>query len=142
MFFVCFPYLCIRRTFNAQNYIFFMKLSCICKQKSHPPIISSGLARWKTHHRPLHLIFQEQTKKMSTKKNTHRHTYECFDGVKTGRSGKPLSACIHAFVVLLVLAGGDVVHPFLVVEIPSYRLFYALLELKAGFPTEFLLEFR
>ena len=35
MFFVCFPYLCIRRTFNAQNYIFFMKLSCICKQKHH-----------------------------------------------------------------------------------------------------------
>ena len=85
---------------------------------------------------------------MSTKKTPTGHTYECFDGVNANDrfglkrgNGQALSSCIHAFVVLLVLAGGDVVHPFLVVEVPSYCLFYALLELKAGFPTEFLLEF-
>ena len=36
---------------------------------------------------------------------------------------------VHVVVVAFVIAGGDVVHPFLVVEIPAHGFFYAFLEL-------------
>ena len=47
---------------------------------------------------------------------------------------------IHLLVVLLVVATGDVVHPLLVVEVPTDGLLDALLELKRGLPTELLLQ--
>lgn len=47
---------------------------------------------------------------------------------------------IHLCVVLLVLAGGDIVHPFLIVEIPADGLFDTFLELEGGLPTELVLE--
>ena len=47
---------------------------------------------------------------------------------------------VHVVVVSLVVAGGDVVHPLLVVEVPSDCLLYPLLELQAGLPSEFRLK--
>ena len=47
---------------------------------------------------------------------------------------------IHILVVLLVGAGGDVIHPLLVVEIPAHGLFDAFLELEGGLPAQFVLE--
>ncbi len=47
---------------------------------------------------------------------------------------------IHLLVVLLILAGSDVVHPFLVVEIPADGLFDTFFKLQARFPTKFSLE--
>ena len=52
-----------------------------------------------------------------------------------------LSILVHVVIILLILTTGDVVHPLLVVEIPAYGLFNTLLELQAGFPTEFSLQF-
>ena len=52
-----------------------------------------------------------------------------------------LSVFIHFFVVAFVVAGGDIVHPFLVVKIPTDGLFDAFLKLEGGFPVEFTLEF-
>ena len=51
-----------------------------------------------------------------------------------------LSVLIHVIVVLLVVARGDIVHPFLVVEIPTYGSFNAFLKLQAGLPSEFTLQ--
>ena len=51
-----------------------------------------------------------------------------------------LPILIHRFVILLVVAAGDVVEPFLVVEVPAHRLLDAFLELEARFPAQFLLE--
>ena len=51
-----------------------------------------------------------------------------------------LPVLIHLLIVFFVLAGGDVVHPLLVVEIPAYRLLDSLLELQRGFPAQFLLQ--
>ena len=51
-----------------------------------------------------------------------------------------LTIAIHHFIILLVVAGGDVVHPCLVVEVPSHGLLDAFLELQAGFPSELALE--
>ena len=47
---------------------------------------------------------------------------------------------IHFCVVFLVLTGGDVIHPLLVVEVPADSLFDAFLELEGGFPAELVLE--
>ena len=47
---------------------------------------------------------------------------------------------IHLCVVLLVLAGGDIVHPLLVTEVPADGLFDAFLELEGWLPTELVLE--
>ena len=44
------------------------------------------------------------------------------------------------FVILFVVAAGDVVQPFLVVEVPAHRLLDAFLELQGRLPAEFLLE--
>ncbi len=51
-----------------------------------------------------------------------------------------LPILIHRFVILFVVAAGDVVEPFLVVEVPAHSLFDAFLELQRRFPAEFLLE--
>ena len=51
-----------------------------------------------------------------------------------------LTVLVHFFVVLFVVAGGDVVHPFLVVEVPADGFFDAFLELERRFPTKFFLE--
>lgn len=52
-----------------------------------------------------------------------------------------LSALIHLVVVLLVIATRYIIHPRLVIEIPTDGLLYAFLELQARFPTKFPLEF-
>ena len=57
------------------------------------------------------------------------------------RSVPESAAGIHAFVVFFVFSAGDVVHPFLVVEIPAYGFLNALLGLQGGFPSQFFLEF-
>ena len=51
-----------------------------------------------------------------------------------------LSIPVHFLVILLVVAARDVVEPFLVVEVPAYRLLDAFLKLQGRFPAEFLLE--
>ena len=43
-----------------------------------------------------------------------------------------LSSFIHLFVILLVLSGCDIIHPLLIVEVPTYSLLNALLELQLG----------
>ena len=48
---------------------------------------------------------------------------------------------IHFLVILLVVTAGDVVHPLLVVEIPSDGFLNAFLELQAGLPAKFALQF-
>ena len=55
-------------------------------------------------------------------------------------SDSPLPVLVHVAVVAFVVAGGNVVHPFLVVEIPADGLFDAFLELQARFPAELALE--
>ncbi len=46
---------------------------------------------------------------------------------------------IHFFVVPLIVAGGDVVHPILVVEVPTDSLFNAFLELEGRLPAKLFL---
>lgn len=41
-----------------------------------------------------------------------------------------LSFCVHLFVVLLVVAAGNVVHPLLIVEVPTYSFLNAFFELQ------------
>ena len=53
---------------------------------------------------------------------------------------RALPVPVHFLVILLVVAAGNVVEPFLVVEVPAHRLLDAFLELEAWFPAEFLLE--
>ena len=48
---------------------------------------------------------------------------------------------IHFFVILLVLAACDVVHPLLVVKVPPDGLLYAFLELQGWLPAQFFVEF-
>ena len=55
-------------------------------------------------------------------------------------SCRDLPVPVHFFVILFVVAAGDVVEPFLVVEVPAHRLLDAFLELQARFPAQFLLE--
>ena len=45
-----------------------------------------------------------------------------------------LPSLVHTLIILLVVTAGHVVHPFLVVQIPAHRLFYALFKLQ-GFTT-------
>ena len=48
---------------------------------------------------------------------------------------------VHVVVVLFVLTGGYVVHPFLIVEVPADCPFYSFLELQRGFPAQLALQF-
>ena len=48
---------------------------------------------------------------------------------------------IHFIIILLILTTGDVVHPLLVVEIPTHGLFNALLELQRELGWEPSLQF-
>ena len=52
-----------------------------------------------------------------------------------------LPVLVHLVVVALVVSGCDIVHPLLVLQIPSHRLLDTLLELKARLPTELPLQF-
>lgn len=56
-------------------------------------------------------------------------------------NGEKSAILVHVVVIFLVVAGGDVVHPVLIVEIPADGLLDAFLELERGLPTEFALEF-
>ena len=49
---------------------------------------------------------------------------------------------IHLLVVFLVLAGGDVIQPGLVVQVPADGFLYTFLKLQGGFPTQLFLQFR
>ena len=49
---------------------------------------------------------------------------------------------VHVLVVLLVLAGGDVVHPRLVVEIPADSFVDTLLELETRAPAQLAVQLR
>ncbi len=53
---------------------------------------------------------------------------------------RDLPVPVHFFVILLVVAAGDVVEPFLVVKVPAHRPLDAFLELQGRLPAEFLLE--
>lgn len=53
-----------------------------------------------------------------------------------------LSSLIHRVIILLVVTARHVVHPFLVVQVPAYRLLDALFKLQARFPAQFLLQLR
>ena len=55
-------------------------------------------------------------------------------------TGCLLTVRIHVVVVLLVIARGNVVHPFLVLEIPFHGLLDSLLKLERWLPTQFLLQ--
>ena len=52
-----------------------------------------------------------------------------------------LPVFIHGFVVFLVFARGDMVHPLLVFEVPAHGFFDALLELQRGFPAQLVFQF-
>lgn len=47
---------------------------------------------------------------------------------------------VHVVVVALVVSGGDVVHPVLMIEVPADGLLDALLKLQGWFPPELALE--
>ena len=47
---------------------------------------------------------------------------------------------IHLLIILLILPRSNMIHPFLVLEIPFYGFFDTLLKLERWFPTEFLLQ--
>ena len=49
---------------------------------------------------------------------------------------------IHGIVIVLIIATRHIVEPILIVEIPTHRLFDTFLELEAGLPAKFSLEFR
>ena len=51
-----------------------------------------------------------------------------------------LSILVHVVIILLILTTGDVVHPLLIVKVPTHGLFNTLLELQAWLPTKFLLQ--
>ena len=53
-----------------------------------------------------------------------------------------LSVAVHVLVVLLVLAGGDVVHPRLVVKIPADSFVDTLLELETRAPAQLAVQLR
>lgn len=53
-----------------------------------------------------------------------------------------LSSLIHRVIILLVVTARYVVHPFLVVQVPAYRLLDTLFKLQARFPAQFLLQLR
>ena len=64
-----------------------------------------------------------------------------FNG-KEGRDDfrkKTLSILIHILIILLILPRSNMIHPFLVIEIPLYRFFDTLLKLERWLPTQFLL---
>ena len=63
-----------------------------------------------------------------------------FNG-KEGRDDfrkKILSIFIHIIIILLILPRSNMIHPFLVIEIPLHCFFDTLLKLERWFPTEFL----
>lgn len=51
------------------------------------------------------------------------------------------SVLIHLLIILLVIAGSNVVEPGLIVEVPLDGLLDAFLKLEAGFPSELALQF-
>ena len=65
-----------------------------------------------------------------------------FNG-KEGRDDfrkKTLSVLIHPLIILLILPRSNMIHPFLVLEIPLHSLLDTLLKLERWLPAEFLLE--
>ena len=64
-----------------------------------------------------------------------------FNG-KEGRVGfRKMLFTIHPLIILLILPRSNMIHPFLVLEIPFYGLFYTLHKLARWLQTDFLLEF-
>ena len=61
--------------------------------------------------------------------------------MKVGFRKKTLSVLIHIIIILLILPRSNMIHPFLVLEIPFYRFFDTLLKLERWLQTDFLLEF-
>ena len=53
---------------------------------------------------------------------------------------RPLSSLIHVVVILLVVSRSDIVHPSLVVQVPTDGFLDAFLKLEARLPAQFLLE--
>ena len=49
---------------------------------------------------------------------------------------------VHVLIVLHVIAGGHIVHPFLVVEVPPHGPLNSFLELQRRFPAELALQLR
>ena len=61
---------------------------------------------------------------------------------KEGRVGfRKMLFAIHPLIILLILPRSNMIHPFLVLEIPLHRFFYTLLKLERWLQTDFLLEF-
>ena len=62
---------------------------------------------------------------------------------KEGRVGfrkKTLSVFIHPLIILLIFPRSNMIHPFLVLEIPFHGFFDTLLKLERWLPAEFLLQ--
>jgi len=62
---------------------------------------------------------------------------------KEGRVGfrkKTLSILIHPLIILLIFPRSNMIHPFLVLEIPFYGFLDTLLKLERWLPAEFLLK--
>ena len=56
------------------------------------------------------------------------------------REGQEGLFAIHPFIILLILHRSNMIHPFLVLEIPLHSFFVTLLKLERWLPTEFLLQ--
>ncbi len=63
----------------------------------------------------------------------------CFAAQNDGGEGESLLP-VHFGIVLFVGAGGDVIHPFLIFEVPAHGEFDAFFELERGLPTELVFE--
>ena len=62
---------------------------------------------------------------------------------KEGRVGfrkKTLSVLVHIIIILLILPRSNMIHPFLVLEIPLHSFFNTLLKLERWLPAEFHLQ--
>jgi len=70
----------------------------------------------------------------------HRHNLRGDKTRRTSHKNLHLTVPVHFFVILFVITAGDVVQPFLVVEVPAHGLLDAFLKLQGRFPAQFLLE--
>ena len=82
------------------------------------------------------LLYEKLSKKYP------RASLNTFDSITTNPSMLfPSSILIHPLIIPLIITGGNVVHPFLVLEVPTDCLLDSFLELKRRFPAQLLLKF-
>ena len=78
---------------------------------------------------------------MPIEKRTPPETIKVSGGVCLRGQDGGLPVPVHVFVILLVVSACHVVHPFLIVEIPTDGFLDAFFELQAGFPAQFVFQF-